>query len=313
MRNSPTALITGASAGIGRDYARLLAGRGYNLVLTARRKDRLEALKTELESAFGISVLCLPADLANPRAPQQLAQKISDAGLQIDYLVNNAGYAVGGYFRDVKWEAERDMIQVMVTAVAELCHIFGPGMADRGYGRIVNVASAAAYLHGSAGSTLYPAIKAFVLRLSQSLAIEYRDTGVHLVALCPGFTYSEFHDVAGNRAQMNKLPKFLWLEGPRVVREAHDAVEADTGPVVINGWAYKLTSLFMRWGPQNILTKKANKNSRNAKPQAHHVALEPDNKSNPQSAKKSAAPRKKPAAKKPATKKAPTTTRKKGS
>lgn len=264
MSFTPTALITGASAGIGRDYARLLAGRGYNLILTARRTELLNALKAELETAFNIKVDCFPADLANPKAPAQLKAKIDAAGLEVDYLVNNAGYSVPGFFRDVRWEVERDMIQVMATAVAELCHIFGPGMAARGMGRIVNVSSAAAFLNGSAGGTLYPAIKSFVLRLSQSLAIEYRGTGVHVVALCPGFTYSDFHDIAGNRDEMNKLPSFLWLTGPRVVREAHDAVEADTGPVVINGWSYKLTALLMRLLPQNFLTKRASMTSRNA-------------------------------------------------
>lgn len=264
MSLTPTALITGASSGIGRDYARFLAGRGYNLILTARRKDLLTALKAELETAFNVTVNCFPADLAQPKAPAQLQAQIEAAGLHVDYLVNNAGYSVPGFFRDVRWEVERDMIQVMATAVAELCHIFGPPMAQRGMGRIVNVSSAAAFLNGSAGGTLYPAIKSFVLRLSQSLAIEYRGTGVHVVALCPGFTYSDFHDVAGNRGEMNKLPGFLWLTGPRVVREAHDAVEADTGPVVINGWSYKLSALVMRWLPQNFLTKRASMTSRNA-------------------------------------------------
>ncbi len=264
MTLNRTALITGASAGIGRDYARLLAARGYHLILTARRADRLEALADELKSAFNIQVTCLPDDLADPKAPARLAEKIKAAGLQVDYLVNNAGYSVPGFYRDVRWDVERDMIQVMVTAVAELCHIFGRPMAERGYGRIVNVASVAAYLNGSAGSTLYSATKAFVQRLSQSLAIEYRGTGVNVIALCPGFTYSEFHDVVGNRAHMNRLPRFLWLEGPRVVREAHDSIERDGGPIVINGWIYNFLAYLIRILPENLLNKNANQQSRNA-------------------------------------------------
>jgi short-subunit dehydrogenase len=132
--------------------------------------------------------------------------------------------------------------------------------------------------------------------LSQSLAIEYRGTGVHVVALCPGFTYSDFHDIAGNRDAMNQLPSFLWLTGPRVVREAHDAVEADKGPVVINGWSYKLTALLMRLLPQNFLTKRASMSSRNA------VAREEDKitaETKPPRAtakRKASAPTKKPAA-----------------
>ncbi len=274
MNLNRTALITGASAGIGRDYARLLAARGYNLILTARRADRLNALADELTNGFQIQVTCFPDDLADPKAPARLAQKIAAAGLQVDYLVNNAGYSVPGFYRDVRWEVERDMIQVMVTAVAELSHIFGRDMAERGYGRIVNVASVAAYLNGSAGSTLYSATKAFVQRLSQSLAIEYRGTGVNVIALCPGFTYSDFHDVVGNRAQMNRLPKFLWLEGPRVVREAHEAVEQNSGPIVINGLVYKLLAYGMRLLPENFLTRQASQQSRNAVVRGHDRIVE---------------------------------------
>lgn len=263
MALNRTALITGASAGIGRDYARLLAARGYDLILTARRADRLDELADELRGAFKVKVTCLPDDLADPKAPARLAEKIKAAGLHVDYLVNNAGYSIPGFYRDVRWDVERDMIQVMVTAVAELCHIFGGPMAKRGYGRIVNVASVAAYLNGSAGSTLYSATKAFVQRLSQSLSIEYRGTGVHVIALCPGFTYSEFHDVVGNRAHMNRLPGFLWLEGPRVVREAHEGVERDSGPIVINGLIYRLLAYGMRLLPENFLNKRASQQSRN--------------------------------------------------
>jgi len=259
-----TALITGASAGIGRDYARFLAARGYNLILTARRGDLLETLGSELSAAFGTSVYCFPDDLADPAAPARLAAKIKNAGLQVDYLVNNAGYSVPGFFKDVRWEAQRDMMQVMVNSVVELSHLMGNDMVKRGYGRIVNIASMAAYLNGSAGSTLYSATKAFVLRFSQSLAIEYRGTGVQVVVTCPGFTRSDFHDVAGNREKMDKLPGILWLDGPRVVREAHEAVEIDKGPIVITGWVYKILGFIFRLLPENIMNRRASQDSRNS-------------------------------------------------
>ncbi|MEC7265866.1 MAG: SDR family NAD(P)-dependent oxidoreductase, partial [Pseudomonadota bacterium] len=233
-----TALITGASAGIGRDYARYLAAEGYDLILTARRKTRLEEVARELSGAFGTQVTVLTADLTDPAAPTKLAADIRKKRLQVDYLVNNAGYQVPGFFDRVRWDVQRDMMQVMMTAVAELCHIFGPEMAARGFGRIVNISSVAAFVPGQAGGALYPSVKAFVLRLSQSLATEYQTAGVHVVAVCPGFTWSEFHDVVGNRAQMNKLPGFMWLDGPKVVSDAHNAVEAGRGPVVVNGWVY---------------------------------------------------------------------------
>ena len=259
-----TALITGASAGIGRDYARYLAAEGYDLILTARRKTRLQEVARELSGAFGTQVTVLTADLTDPAAPTKLAADIRKKGLQVDYLVNNAGYQVPGFFDRVRWDVQRDMMQIMMTAVAELCHIFGPEMAARGFGRIVNISSVAAFVPGQAGGALYPSVKAFVLRLSQSLATEYRTAGVHVVAVCPGFTWSEFHDVAGNRAQMNKLPGFMWLDGPKVVSDAHNAVEAGRGPVVVNGWVYKVLATLLQIIPDNWVGRLAARGTRNS-------------------------------------------------
>ena len=259
-----TALITGASAGIGRDYARYLAAEGYDLILTARRKTRLEEVARELSGAFGTQVTVLTADLTDPAAPTKLAADIRKKRLQVDYLVNNAGYQVPGFFDRVRWDVHRDMMQIMMTAVAELCHIFGPEMAARGFGRIVNISSVAAFVPGQAGGALYPSVKAFVLRLSQSLATEYQTAGVHVVAVCPGFTWSEFHDVVGNRAQMNKLPGFMWLDGPKVVSDAHNAVEAGRGPVVVNGWVYKVLATLLQIIPDNWVGRLAARGTRNS-------------------------------------------------
>tara|TARA_B100001057_G_scaffold496897_1_gene599601 strand:- start:2323 stop:3288 length:966 start_codon:yes stop_codon:yes gene_type:complete len=259
-----TALITGASAGIGRDYARYLAAEGYDLILTARRKTRLEEVARELSGAFGTQVTVLTADLTDPAAPTKLAADIRKKRLQVDYLVNNAGYQVPGFFDRVRWDVQRDMMQIMMTAVAELCHIFGPEMAARGFGRIVNISSVAAFVPGQAGGALYPSVKAFVLRLSQSLATEYQTAGVHVVAVCPGFTWSEFHDVVGNRAQMNNLPGFMWLDGPKVVSDAHNAVEAGRGPVVVNGWVYKVLATLLQIIPDNWVGRLAARGTRNS-------------------------------------------------
>ena len=259
-----TALITGASAGIGRDYARYLAAEGYDLILTARRKTRLEEVARELSGAFGTQVTVLTADLTDPAAPTKLAADIQKKRIQVDYLVNNAGYQVPGFFDRVRWDVQRDMMQIMMTAVAELCHIFGPEMAARGFGRIVNISSVAAFVPGQAGGALYPSVKAFVLRLSQSLATEYQTAGVHVVAVCPGFTWSEFHDVVGNRAQMNKLPGFMWLDGPKVVSDAHNAVEAGRGPVVVNGWVYKVLATLLQIIPDNWVGRLAARGTRNS-------------------------------------------------
>ena len=282
-----TALITGASAGIGRDYARYLAAEGYDLILTARRKARLEEVASELTSAFGTQVTVLTADLTDPTAPAKLAAQISKGGLQVDYLVNNAGYQVTGFFDRVRWDVQRDMMQVMMTAVAELCHIFGPEMAARGFGRIVNIASVAAFVPGQAGGALYPSVKAFVLRLSQSLATEYHPAGVHVVAVCPGFTWSEFHDVAGNRAQMNKLPSFMWLDGPRVVSDAHNAVEAGRGPVVVSSWIYKVLVTLLQIIPDNWVGRLAARGTRNAEVRAEDARAGPVSPAPKKPAKKS--------------------------
>ncbi len=299
-----TALITGASAGIGRDYARYLAAEGYDLILTARRTDRLEELGRELSDAFATQVNVIPADLADPHAPMQLAAEIAKRNLQVDYLVNNAGYQVPGFFDQVRWEVQRDMMQVLMTAVAQLAHIFGPDMARRGFGRIVNIASVAAFVPGQQGGALYPSVKAFVLRFSQSLATEYRDTGVHVIAVCPGFTWSEFHDVAGNRTQMNKLPSFMWLDGPRVVTDAHKAVEAGRGPVIISGWVYKTLVTLLQIIPDNLLARMGSRSVRNAqaRPEDRRETLPTPAAAKPQTKARKPAT-KKSVTKKPATKK----------
>ena len=295
-----TALITGASAGIGRDYARYLAARNYDLVLTARRTARLNALAKELEKGFGITVTVLPADLEKPETPTKLAAEIKKRKITIDYLVNNAGYSLAGRFTKHKWAARAAMIQCMLTAVTELCYIFAPEMAKRGKGYIVNIASAAAFLPGSTADPLYGPVKSYVKKLSQSLYQEYKPQGVNIVASCPGYTYTEIHDVAGTREAMNRLPKFIWLEGPTVVRESHVTVIQGQGPVLINGWPYRLVAFILNFIPDNWLTatrgpKKDAAKKATAKPAAKKTA--------PKTAAKK--PVKKAPAKKTTAKKAP--------
>ncbi len=294
-----TALITGASSGIGRDYAHYLAAHDFDLVITARRTARLTELARELNKSFGTKVKVIAADLAKPETPVRLAAEIAKQNIQIDYLVNNAGYSVPNTFDREKWNKHRDMIQVMAMAVTELCHIFAPLMAARGTGYIVNVASVAAYIPGSSGDTLYTAIKAYVVRLSQSLYLEYRNRGVNVIAVCPGYTYSEFHDVNGSRTRMNRMPQFVWLEGPRVVSDAHTAVEAGKGPVLINGLLYRLLAFMVKSMPENLLLRLFFAPRR--RPQQ---STQPPQAKLAKAAVKKAAPKKKPATK-TASKKAP--------
>jgi short-subunit dehydrogenase len=225
MPSSLHALVTGASAGIGAEFARQLAAGGCGVVLTARRADRLEALAGELRERHGVDVVCLPADLADPRAPAQLFDECARRGLAIDVLVNNAGYGVTGSFLARPWQTHADFIQVLMTAPAELCHRFLPAMRERGRGRIVNVASLAGLVPAPAGPTLYAASKAYLIKFSQALSLENRAYGVHVLACCPGFTHSEFHDVTGTREQMKGMPRWMWMDADDVVRDALTAVD----------------------------------------------------------------------------------------
>ncbi len=233
-----TALITGASAGIGRAFAEELAADGFDLVLTARRLSRLEALGQELEKRYGVHVMSIGADLADPATPRILMQRVEAAGKPVDMLVNNAGYGIAATYLDAGWDQHAAFIRVLVTAVCELTHLALPSMIERGYGRIVNVASVAALLPGSSGATLYGGAKAFLVKFTESLWLELEGTGVHVSALCPGFTYSEFHDVSGTRQQVSKLPGFLWMDANTVARQGIEAVHRGQ-PVCVNGAANK--------------------------------------------------------------------------
>lgn len=189
------ALITGASAGIGVAFAEAYAARGCDLVLVARRRDRLEALAQRLS---GVACTVIAADLAAPDAPEQVGAALG--GKRPDILVNNAGYSIAQKYLAVDWAAQRAFIQVLATTPAGLCHLLLPAMLERRWGRIINVASIAAFSPGAAGHTLYPATKSFMVKMSQSLAAEVKPLGVHVTALCPGQTESEFADANGTRS-----------------------------------------------------------------------------------------------------------------
>jgi len=222
---TPRALVTGASAGIGAAFAQALAARGCDVVLSARRADRLHALARELSMKYGVDAQVLVADLAAPDACEKIARELALRGLRVDFLVNNAGYGVPGSFTANDWRTHEDFIRVLMIAPTELCHRLLPAMRERGYGRIINVASLAGLVPGTPGHTLYAAAKAYLIKFSQSLALENRDKGVNVCALCPGFTYSEFHDVTGAREKVSRMPRWLWMDADAVVRQGLDAVE----------------------------------------------------------------------------------------
>lgn len=220
----PLSLITGASSGIGEEFARQLAALGHDLVVTARRAERLEALAAELRAQHAVQVTVLPHDLAEPTAVAELCDALDRRQLRVDYLINNAGYGVAGTFDASGWGTHADFLRVLLTAPTELAWRLLPGMRERRYGRIINVASLAGHVPAPAGHTLYAASKAYLIKFSQALALENQALGVHVCALCPGFTWSEFHDVTGTREKMDKLPGFMWLSAAEVVRQGIAAV-----------------------------------------------------------------------------------------
>ena len=234
-----TALVTGASSGIGKAFAELLAQKGYAVVMTARRADRLDALAAELKQKYGVATHTIAADLSEPNAPQQIAGELASRRLAIDVLVNNAGYGVPGSYINVPWRDHERFMQVMVTAVLDLSYRLLPGMLERGWGRILNIASVAGMVSAPAGHTLYGASKSFLIRFSEALNAENGPKGVNVTAVCPGFTRSEFHDVTGTRDRMNRMPAVLWLEADAVAREGYDAVMKGRS-VVVNGAIYRL-------------------------------------------------------------------------
>ena len=253
------ALVTGASSGIGAAIAREYARRGVPLVLVARREDRLQALAAELRERVEVHVLA--ADLADPAAPARLVDAIAAQGLAIRILVNNAGYGVPGRYLKNGWEAHAAFLQVMIGTVSELTWRLLPSIRANGDGRILNVASFAALVPSADGQTLYAPAKAFMVKFTESLALENADAGVHACALCPGFTHSEFHDITGTRAMMSKLPKWMWLDADEVARAGIDGVERGE-VVVVPGVIYRLLRFATRHLPERFLLRRMASNSR---------------------------------------------------
>jgi short-subunit dehydrogenase len=243
------ALVTGASSGIGAAIAREYARRGVPLVLSARRVERLDALAAELRGQ--VDVACFAADLADPEAPARLQAELDARGIAVSRLVNNAGYGVPGRFLSSDWAVHRDFMQVMVGSVLELTHRLLPAMEAAGHGRILNVASLAGLVPASPGHTMYGATKARLIRYSESLALEVKSRGVNVTALCPGFTYTEFHDANGMRATVSKLPKYLWLDSPTVARLGVEAVEMGRTRVV-TGFINRVVAAACKYLPDGV-------------------------------------------------------------
>jgi uncharacterized protein len=255
-------LITGASAGLGEGFARLYAAHGWDLALTARRAERLEALAAELRARHGAQVLTIPMDLAKAGAPDRLVDAVEVGGRHVDGLINNAGYSLTGGFLSLSPEQHAGMLAVMATAPVALSRRVAPGMVQRGFGRILNVASLAGFLPATGGDTLYGPLKSFLIKASQGLHLELKGSGVHVTALCPGYTRTEFHDANGSRESVSRAyPRWMWMDAEPVIRAGYEACEANR-PVEIPGAFNRFMSIAARITPTGWALKMADRHAR---------------------------------------------------
>jgi len=249
----PTALITGATAGIGATFARRLAAEPYDLVLVARDAGRLEKLAVELRDAHGVAVEVLPADLATEAGAAAVAARLRDPDRPVDLLVNNAGIGLNDSFLAVDIADLDRMLALNVGAVQRLTHAAVPGMVVRGHGDVINVSSVAGFGVLAPGST-YSASKAWVTNFSESIAYGVRRHGVRVMALCPGYTRTEFHQRAG--IDMTRTPGWLWLTADEVVRVA--LRDLRHGKIVsVPGARYKILTTFVRHLPHGVMARFA--------------------------------------------------------
>jgi short-subunit dehydrogenase len=242
------ALITGATAGIGAQYARLLAKEGFDLILVARNKNRLASTAKSLNKEFGVKVEVLPADLTKPVQLEKVRKRLSDSKKPIEVLINNAGFGINKSFLVSDLSDEQGLLDVLVTAPMRLTHAVLPIMKERNSGTIVNVSSVASWIAGGS----YSAAKSYLTVLTESLHTELRPTKIKISALCPGFTRTEFHE--RGRMKMNGLPNFMWLSAEKVVRKSWRDVNA--GKVIsIPGWQYLILSSISRFGPRPMVRR----------------------------------------------------------
>lgn len=243
-----TALITGASSGIGETIARQLAALSCPLVLVARRTERLEALKSELQQQYGIDVITISIDLSVAGSAQALYDQCQAQGIRVDILINNAGFAKHGYMLDIPLTVHQEMMQLMVTTLTELTYLFGRDMRQRKEGYVLLVSSLLGFLPGPQFAT-YSAIKAYALNLADSLVREFKRDNVRITALCPGGTATEFMDVSGQK--IDGMRSLAMMSSDSVARSGLISLAKGQGHVV-PGLLYKLAVLGLRLVPRNL-------------------------------------------------------------
>jgi hypothetical protein len=240
------ALVTGATVGIGESFTRLLAAKGYNIVLVARDEVRLHERAASLREKYGVQTFVLPADLATKSGVKSVEKYIET--YEIEVLINNAGFGLNKAFTRSDLGDEQDLLNVLVRTPMRLMHVILPGMKERRSGTIINVSSVASFI---AGGT-YSAAKSYLTVISESLNADLRGSGVKISALCPGFTRTEFHK--RGRMKMNGLPSFMWLDADKLVAKSWKDAQSNK-PISIPGWQYKLLVALIAITPRSIIRR----------------------------------------------------------
>lgn len=248
------ALVTGASSGLGADFARLLASMGCHLILVARRQDRLEALKEEISAGFGVLVKVIPMDLSLPNAPQRLYDQLKTEGIVVDVLINNAGFGICGEFFEIDWERTQQMLQLNGVTVAHLTWLFARDMVSRDFGYILHMASNGAY-QPTPLYAAYAASKSFVLNFSEALTYELLGTKVKCTALAPATTVTEFHQVAGQE-EGSLYYRLTKMDSMTVARMGIKALLKGS-PSLVPGWGIALLAWSSRLAPRRWATAMA--------------------------------------------------------
>jgi hypothetical protein len=254
MKN--TALITGASGGIGFELAKEHAKTGGDLILVARSIEKLQTIKADLEKQYGISVSVIQKDLAEQHAAKEVFAETEKLGLPIDYLINNAGVGEFGFFAEYPLEKDEQMINLNMLQLTQFCKLYLPGMIAREKGKILNVASSAAFQPGPT-MAVYFATKAYVLHFSEALNNEVKDKGVSVTALCPGATESNFKDAANMNE--SKLMKNKKLPSSKAVAKYGYSAMLKGKAVAIHGWMNYILVNSVRFVPRNLVVKLARK------------------------------------------------------
>lgn len=247
-----TALITGASSGLGAEFARQLARERLDLMLVARRGPRLDEVRAEVEQASGVRCRVVAADLSRPEAAEELFRETEREGLEVDWLVNNAGFGTHGRFVELPLEREREEIVLNVYSLVALTRLYAPAMVRRRRGTIVNLGSVGSFVPTPYMAT-YSATKAFVLSFSEALATELAGDGVRVLALCPGATRTEFQQVAG---VTESVPEMSYMTAEEVVRQAIAAAKSGRRSLV-PGWMNKIMIGTTRVTPRSVLARVA--------------------------------------------------------